>query len=440
MAIRKSIETSRRKFIKNIASAAVGTVVLPNIIPSSAIGATPPSDRIVMGIIGMGGQGRVNIHEFMRLKQWEGKLQFVALCDLDKGHLERGKGIIDTFHKNKDCRTYEEYREFYEKEKLDAVSIAVPDHWHSFTYIEAANHKVSMYGEKPLARSIGESKAILNAVKRNGVTFQTGSWQRSRDNFLQACELVRNGRIGKITYTEVGLPNGTRLIGTPPVQEVPEGLNWELWLGSAPRVPYRGTCHANWRWILDYSGGQLTDWAGHHIDIAQWGLGIDRTGPVEISGTGVYPREGLYDVPVEYDFTCKFANGLTMRVANEARLPLGAGATWYGEKGWIRVDRGRLLSSDPKILEEKMGAGDTRLYASDNHWNNFLECVRDKKETIAPVEVAHRAISVALLGEIAMQTGEVIKWDPDKEEIIGNERASRMLTRPLRAPWKLPTA
>ena len=443
MTIKGSNETSRRKFLKNVASAAAGTIILPNIIPSSAIGATPPSDRIVMAVIGSGSQGRSNMNDFMRLKQWEGKLQFVAVCDVDKTNLERGSTMINTYHKNKSCRTYEDYRELLEKEPLDAVSIAIPDHWHSFIYIAAANKKVNMYGEKPLARSLKESKMILDAVKRNGIIFQTGSWQRSQPHFRHACELVRNGRIGKINYAEVGLPNGGRSVGTPPVQAIPEGLNWDFWLGSAPKVPFRGILHWDWRWILDYSGGQLTDWAGHHIDIAQWGLGMDRTGPVEVSGMGVYPHEGIYDVPVEYDITCKFANGLTMRVANQTRLPRGAGATWYGEKGWIRVDRGAqrgLQASDPAILAETMGANDTRLYESNNHWNNFLECVRDKKETIAPAEVAHRAISVALLGEVAMQTGEVIKWDPDKEEIIGNERASRLMLRPLRAPWTLPTA
>ena len=443
MTIKGSNETSRRKFLKNIASAAAGTVILPNIIPSSVIGATPPSDRIVMGVIGAGSQGNSNMNDFMRLKQWIGKLQYVAICDLDDAYLERGKLKVNGYHNNKDCRTYKDYREFLEKETLDAVSIAVPDHWHYHTYTAVADKKINLYGEKPLARSLKESRAILDSVQRNGVIFQTGSWQRSQPHFRHACELVRNGRIGKINYAEVGLPNGQRLIGTPPVQDLPSGIDWNTWLGSAPKVPYRGVCHYDWRWILDYSGGQLTDWAGHHIDIAQWGLGMDRTGPVEISGIGVYPHEGLYDVPVEFDINCKFANGLTMRVANQTRLARGAGATWYGEKGWIRVDRGAqrgLQASDPAILQEVMGANDTRLYASDNHWNNFLECVRDKKETIAPAEVAHRAISVALLGEIAMQTGEVIKWDPDKEEIIGNERASRMMLRPMRAPWKFPTA
>ena len=428
---------SRRKFLKKVASVTAGAVILPNIIPSAVLGmngATPPSDRIVMGVIGSGSQGMGNVHEFMRLGSMA---RFVAMCDVDKKNLESARQRINQYNKSDDCRVYEDYRELLEKETLDAMLIAVPDHWHSLTYIATANKKIDVYGEKPLARSIKEGQAIVEAVKRNGIIWQTGSWQRSQSNFLHAAELAINGRIGKIKYTEVGLPTGTSPIGTPPVMEVPAELNWDFWLGSAPKVPFRGVYHWNWRWILDYSGGQLTDWAGYHIDIAHWGLGLDRTGPIEIAGEGVYPREGIYDVPIEYDFLCKYANGMNVRVANNSRVK--GGVVWFGENGWIHVDRGHLQASDPKILDEKMGAGDTRLYKSENHWKNFLECVKSRKETITPADIAHRSISVGLLGEIAMQTREVIKWDPDKQEIIGNERASRMLLRPMRAPWKLPT-
>jgi predicted dehydrogenase len=212
-----------------------------------------------------------------------------------------------------------------------------------------------------------------------------------------------------------------------------------MWLGPALKAPYRGVSHWNWRWILDYSGGQLTDWAGHHIDIANWGTGLENTGPDEISGMGVYPREGLYNVPVEYDFLCKYANGIEMRVANQSRLKQGPGATWYGEKGWINVDRGKLSASDPKILQEVIGESEIHLYKSDDHWQNFIDCVISRKQTITPVDVAYRAISVALLGEIAMTTGQIIKWDPKKEEIIGNPSASRLLNRPYRQPWEFPT-
>ena len=433
-----SNKTNRRQFLGSATTAALGAAVLPSIIPSSALGMNgllPPSDRIVMGSIGTGSQGTGNMRNFLKFKE----VQYVALCDVDANHLKRGQKIVNDHHQNNDCRIYEDYREFLEKEKLDAVCISVPDHWHTHTYIAAAEKKINIWGEKPLARSIQEGKAIVKAVQQNGIIWQTGSWQRSVANFHHAAELVFNGRIGKVNYIEVGLPDGKKGIGTPPVKEIPEGLNWEFWLGSAPKVPFRGVCHWDWRWILDYSGGQLTDWAGHHIDIAHWGMGLDRTGPIEVEGVGVFPREGIFDVAVEYDFLCKYANGLQMRVANASRLKHGMGVTWHGETGWVHVGRGQLFASDPKILEEKMGEGDTLLYKSNNHFGNLLECVRTGNETITPVDVAHRSISVGLLGEIAITTGQKIQWDPEKEEIIGNDRASRLLNRPMREPWTFPT-
>jgi predicted dehydrogenase len=433
-------KSSRRDFVKRSAAVVAGAIVLPQIIPSSAFGMrgrVAPSDRIVIGSIGTGSQGMANMRDFLELKN---AVQYVAVCDVDALHLAKAKEIVDLANKNSDCRTYGDYREFLEKEKLDAVSIALPDHWHGIIYTEAANKKLHVYGEKPICRTIKDGQTIVSAVKKNNIIWQTGSWQRSLPNFHHGAELAINGRVGKIKYIEVGLPDGNKGIGTPPVKEVPAELNWEMWLGPALKVPYRGISHWDWRWILDYSGGQLTDWAGHHIDIANWGAGLEHTGPVEISGAGVYPVDGIYNVPVEYDFLCKYANGIEMRVANAARLPLGMGTTWHGDLGWVHVDRGDVISaSDPKILNEVIGDNEIQLYKSENHWQNFIDCVRSGKQAIAPVEVAYRAISVALLGEIAMTTGQTIKWDPDKEEIIGNPRASRLLSRPYRQPWTLPT-
>ena len=434
-------KTSRRTFLKRSAAAAAGVFVLPTIIPSSVLGMggkLAPSDRIVMGAIGTGSQGMSNMRDFLRLKD---AVRFVAVCDVDAIRLTQARDTVDKANNSRDCRTYGDFREFLEKEKLDAVSIALPDHWHGIIYTEAVNKKMNVYGEKPICRTIEDGRVIVNAVKKNKIIWQTGSWQRSEDNFRKGAELTINGRAGKIKYIEVGLPDGGGGIGTPPVQKIPPELNWEMWLGPAPKVPYRGVSHWNWRWILDYSGGQLTDWAGHHIDIANWGAGLEHTGPVEVSGTGVYPPEGIYNVPVEYDFLCKYGNGIEMRVANASRLKLGMGTTWHGDNGWIHTDRGGMLTaSDPKILEEVITENEIHLYKSTNHWQNFIDCVRSGNQAIAPIEVAYRAISVALLGEIAMTTGQTIYWDPETEEIQGNPRASRLLTRPYRTPWILPTA
>jgi predicted dehydrogenase len=364
----------------------------------------------------------------------------VAACDVDKNHRDRAKAIVDEKYGNSDCATYLDFRELIGRGDLDAVTMALPDQWHAIPAIAAARAGLDIHAQKPLARTIREGRAICDAVKKHGTVWQTGSQQRSGRDFHRACELVRNGRIGKVYKVEVGLPDG-KAAGVKPLLPVPEHLDWNFWLGPAPWRPFtdfgRGTCHWDWRWIMDYSGGQLTDWAGHHIDIAHWGLGLGRTGPVEIEGRGVYPRGGLYDVPIAYKFTCKYANGLVMTVANRSQLPKGMGSVWYGEKGWIHVNRGRLDAEPKSVLDSVIGPDEIRLYKSTDHRGNFLDCIRTRSETVAPVEVAHRSISVALLGEIAMLTKRKLKWEPEKETFLDDEEANRMLSRPMRSPWHL---
>ena len=343
---------------------------------------------------------------------------------------------MDGRYKNADCRTYHDFRELIARDDIDTLSLALPDHWHSIPVVMGARAGKDMYGEKPLARTIGEGKIMRDTVNRYGRIWQTGSWQRSVRDFHRACELVINGRIGKVQRVEVGLPTGGGT-GNNPVQPVPEGVDWDFWLGPAPWVPYRGVIHWNWRWMMDYSGGQLTDWAGHHIDVAHWGLGLDLTGPVEIEGVGEYPKDGIYDAPTKYKFTCKYRDGLEMVVANDRQQPKGMGTVWYGQNGWIHVKRGRLEASDGKILKETIGPDEIRLYNSRDHHQNFLDCVKSRKKTITPIEIAHRSISVGLLGEIAMLLGRKVHWDPDKEEFVNDDAANRMLTRPMRSPWSV---
>jgi len=433
-------EMNRRRFLKGITGITAGAVAFPYIVSSSALGNSrnvAASNRIVMGCIGVGSQGTGNMRGFLGKKQ----VQIVAVCDVDRRNRDRAKKIVDDRYGNDDCRTYLDFRDVIEREDIDALSLALPDHWHSIPVIMAARAGKDMYGEKPLARTISEGRAMVDAVNHYGRIWQTGSWQRSVQNFHRGCELVRNGRIGKVHKVEVGLPTGGGG-GEPAVQAPPEGLDWDFWLGPALWRPFmkysRRAPHWDWRWIMDFSGGQLTDWAGHHIDIAHWGLGLDETGPVEIEGKGVYPREGIYDAPTEYKFTCKYANGLTMVVANDRQQPKGMGTVWYGEKGWIYVNRGNKLQAEPKsILDETIGPDEIRLYESRDHQQNFLDCVLSRKKTITPIEVAHRSISVGLLGEIAMLTGRKLRWDPDREVFINDEQANRMLWRPMRSPWHL---
>jgi len=428
---------SRRQFLKGATVAAAGVAGFPYFVPSSALGRAgnvAASNRIVMGCIGMGGMGSGNMGGFLGKKE----VQVVAVCDVDAGRRNRARDRVNKKYGNQDCVAYSDFREEIERKDIDALSLALPDQWHSIPAVMGARSGKDMYAEKPLARTIREGRAICDAVHRYSRVWQTGSQQRSSGNFHRACELVRNGRIGKVHKVEVGLPTGGST-GNRPVQPVPEGLDWDFWLGPAPWRPYcgfgRDRCHYQWRWIMDFSGGQLTDWAGHHIDIAHWGLGLDRTGPIEIEGKGVYPKDGIYDVPTEYKFTCKYDNGIVMTVANNRQIPQGT--KWYGEKGWIYVKRGKLESEPKSVLQEKIGPNEIKLYKSNDHKQNFLDCIRSRKLTIAPVEVGHRSISVALLGEIAMLTEQKLRWDPEKEIFLNSDQANRMLSRPMRAPWHL---
>jgi predicted dehydrogenase len=432
--VSKCKDISRRRFLEEATGITAGAIAFPYIVSPSALGNAgdvAASNRIVMGCIGMGGMGTGDMRGFLSKKE----VQVAAVCDVDKDHRDSAKKEVDEKYQNNDCKTYQDFREVIARDDIDALSLAMPDHWHSIPAVMGAAAGKDIHAQKPLARTIAEGRAICNAVRRYGIIWQTGSQQRSSSDFHRACELVRNGRIGKVTQVEVGLPTGGAS-DNKPVQPIPEGVDWDFWLGPAPWVPYRGILHWNWRWMMDYSGGQLTDWAGHHIDIAHWGLDLERTGPVEIEGTGVYPRDGIYNVPMEYKFTCKYANGIVMTVANNKQIPQGT--KWYGESGkWIYVKRGKLEANPPNVLNEVIGPDEIKLYKSRDHKQNFLDCVKSRKETIAPAEVAHRSISVGLLGEIAMLTERKLQWDPNKELFLNDEQANRMLSRPMRSPWHL---
>ncbi|MDP8244857.1 MAG: Gfo/Idh/MocA family oxidoreductase [Candidatus Hinthialibacter antarcticus] len=420
---------SRRNFLKS-------TFAAPMFISASAMGTfgnVAPSNRIVMGCIGVGSQGTGDMRNFMRRDE----AYIRAVCDVDGSHRKRAKQSVDEFNDNSDCAAYVDFRELLERDDLDAVLIAVPDHWHALPAIAAAKRGLDVYGEKPLSRSIRESRAICDAVRRYGRVWQTGSQQRSEGNFQHACELVRNEKIGAIHTVEVGLPGGGST-DLKPTKPAPEDLDWDRWLGPAPWREYcdfgRDRCHWDWRWIMDYSGGQLTDWAGHHIDIAHWGMGYDQTGPVEISGSAEYPREGLYDTATSYSFVCKYKTGVTINISSSNR----GGTKWIGENGWVWVNRGAIEASDENLLKKDcIGPNDTRLYQSRDHFQNFLDCVKSRQETICPAETGCRSISVGHLGEITMLLNRKIRWNPDTETIIDDPEANALLGRAYRKPWTL---
>jgi len=432
----------RRQFLKTAAVGGAAAVAgFPTIVKATALGrggAVAPSDRTVMAGIGFGMMGPGNMENFLEKPE----VQWVAVCDLDTVPLAMAKGIVDKKYGNKSCATYHDFRELYLRKDLDAVSIAVPDHWHAILSVAALRAGFDVYGEKPLTHSLREGRALCDAVKRYGRVWQTGSWQRSVENFHQAAELVRNGRIGKVKRIEVGLPAGhydfAGTFGQEALVAPPPNLDYEFWVGPAPWWPYsKARVHMNWRWNMDFGGGQYMDWIGHHLDIAHWGMGWDETGPVEIEAAGEFPTSGIYNSPTRYSVKARYADGTPMVLAG-GHDEIWSGTKWIGEYGWIWVDRGQFETEPASLKREVVGPGEVRLYKSRDHHQNFLDCVRSRGETITPAETAHRSASVGHLGVIAMEVGRKIKWDPATETIIGDPEAERLLGHSYRKPWQLP--
>ncbi len=433
-------EISRRRFL----AAAGVAITAPTIIPASIFGKKgrpAPSERITMGVVGWGMMGPGNTKAFLGQKD----CQVVAACDLDKRPLEQAVNTINAHYDNKDCKEYHDFRELMARDDIDAVMLAVPDHWHALVAVEAAKRKKDIYGEKPLARTIAEQQAIVKAVHKNHRIWQTGSWQRSVENFHKACEIVRNGMIGKITRVEVGLPAGHNdFKGTAEkmsVTDPPPELDYEFWIGPSKMMPYiEARVHMNWRWHYNTGGGQLLDWIGHHGDIAHWGLGFDQTGPSEIEGHGEFPPEdAVWNTCTKYHITLKYPKGVTMIIAG-GHPEIRSGTKWISDDGWVWVDRGGFNASHSDWKAMKQLPDDQRkikLYESSNHHRNFLDCVKSRKPTITPVEVAHNSAIPGHLGLIAMMSGRKIKWDAKRERILDDTEAKQLLTRNYRPPWKL---
>ncbi|MCA9290774.1 MAG: Gfo/Idh/MocA family oxidoreductase [Phycisphaerales bacterium] len=417
--------TSRRHFL-----AAVATSVSAPLILSRAAGARPePSNRLTMGLIGCGGMGRANLHEFLR----QPDVQVVAVCDPDRTRRDETARDVDTFYGTSGCASYNDFRDLLARDDIDAVIQATPDHWHGLIVVHAARAGKDIYGEKPLSLTIDQGRAMVNAVRRHGRVFQTGSQQRSDGRFRAACELVRNGRIGRVHHVTCGLPT-TPTAPNMPALPVPDGFDYDLWLGPAPFEPYcERRTHWDFRWILDYSGGQVTDSGAHHIDIAHWGLGLETTGPTRVAGRGDFPDDGLFDTATNFDFTASYASGVEIRVTNDFEN----GVKWEGDDGWIFVSRSRIDASDPRILREQIRPNEVNLPRVSSHRRNFLDCVRSRRAPIAPIEHAHRTISVSHLGNIAMMLGRPVRWNPDTEQFIDDASADRLRDRPMRGDWRL---
>ncbi len=456
---------NRRRFLKAAGSAAILPVALRSF--GAQTPATSPNNRINLGVIGMGWQGPGNTEAFLTLSD----CQVVAACDIDTNHLQAAVKKINDAYGNEDCKAYHDYRELLARDDIDAVMIAVPDHWHEIVATEAARHKKDIYGEKPLAHTIAEQQSIVRAVQTNKIIWQMGSWQRSVPMFHKAAEIVRNGLIGDVTHVEVGLPGGNAdfddvekealarlttegqnvgsleqiVSGSPAwnllVTEPPKELDYEMWIGPSKMEPYiRARSHKSWRWNYNTGGGELLDWIGHHCDIAHWGLDFDKTGPYAIEGSGeLPPANAVWNTAPKYRFELKYPRGITMTIAG-GYPDIKTGVKWIGTEGWVWVDREGFDASNPAWKQGKYLPRELRkvkLYTSADHQQNFLDCIKTRQATVTPVEVGHNSAIPGHLCRIAMATGRKIRWNAKEEKIIGDPQASKLMTREYRAPWKM---
>src|SRR5882757_2616758 len=456
---------NRRNFLKVAGSAAVLPAVFPTLRAQSSKASA--NNTINLGVIGMGWQGPGNTQSFLASQD----CQVVAACDIDKNHLQGAVKMINDAYGNEDCKGYHDYRELLAREDIDAVMIAVPDHWHEVIATEAARRKKDVYGEKPLARTIAEQQSIVRAVEENGIIWQMGSWQRSVPTFHKAAEIVRNGLIGTVTHVEIGLPSGQKDFtgaekealeklsslpdkisslaevkpGTPAwnllVTDPPAELDYNTWIGPSKMEPYiAARSHKDWRWNYNTGGGQLLDWIGHHCDIAHWGMDCDRSGPSEIEGHGEFPvANAVWNTSTKYRMELKYPRGITMTIAG-GYDDIKSGVKWIGTEGWVWVDRGGFDASNPAWKQGKSLPGNLRkvkLYISNNHQQNFLDCVKSRQQTITPVQTGHHSTIPGHLGLISMLTGRKIRWSVKDEKILNDPEASKLMTREYRAPWKL---
>lgn len=421
----KPLARSRRRFLKTSAAA----VAAPTILPSSVFAKPAPSDQVVVGSIGTGDLGR---RHHLNILLNNRRIKVGAVCDVDQRHREMAAQDVFNRQKNR-VGVYKDFRDLCDRKDIDAVLIAVPDHWHALTAIYAMESGKDVYCEKPLTLTIGEGIKMVEAARRYGTVFQTGSQQRSDDRFRLACELVRNEKLGKLQRVDTYIGDIDAGSWQPSTTPPPE-LDWDFWLGPAPFAEYApNRCHYQFRWFSDYSGGKMTDWGAHHNDIAQWGIGADGSGPVKVEGTGMFHPNGPHDVPGTFDVKYTYGNGVELHCH-----ALGEnGVKFTCADGWIFVSRSKIEASNPEVLKTQFGSSDVRLYDSKNHHNNWLDCIASRERPVCDVEIGHRSATVCHLGNIAIKLGRPLQWDPTKEQFVNDDQANLLVSKPMRAPWHL---
>lgn len=431
----KKGDIDRRQFLKQITKASIAAASSPYVVQSSALGkagSVAASERITLGFIGVGSHGiGMNLKSFLA----NADAQAVAVCDVDPNHLAKARNIVNQKYGNSDCATYKDFREIIYRDDIDAVMISTPDHWHAPMSIMAAKAGKDVECEKPTL-TVHEGRVLAETMQRYGRVFQWSTEDRAVDIYHRMCELVRNGRIGKVQTIHVELPSGPRNPGNPKPMSLPNGFDYDMWLGPAPWAPYtKDRCHWNFRWILDYSGGQLTDWGAHLLDGAQWGNDTEHTGPVEVQGKGVFGRDGLYNTAKEYRIEYKYADGVRLIVTSGTPSLRFEGAEgWIGNRGW----RAPLQAEPKSILNSVIGPNETHLYTCPaGEQRNFLDCVKSRKPCYFPPEIGQRCFTIAHIGNISMILGRKLRWDPEKEQFVNDDEANRMLSRSMRSPWHL---
>ena len=431
---------TRRQFLKSAATVGAGMF-----IPAGVFGSNAPGNRITIGMIGMARQAyHSNLKSFLNASD----AQVVAVCDVDAWRLDNAQKAVEKHYAKersagrfKGCSTYRDFRELLDRADIDAVMISTPDHWHVPMATAAARAGKDICCEKPLTLTIAEGRVLSDTVRRYNRVFRTDSEFRSHACFQKACELVLNGRIGKVHTIRTGVPAGD--VAGPPESEmpVPEELDYDLWLGPAPYAPYtvnriqprHSYNRPGWMRVPDYCEGMVTNWGAHLNDIAQWGNGTDRTGPVEVEGTGEFPRDGLWNVLLSFEIKYKYANGVRL-IYNISQPHV----RFEGTEGWIQANyNDRSLKAQPEsILKSPTGPDEIHLPLKSEK-RDFIDAIKTRGQTLADAEVGHRTTSLCQLGHIAIQVGRKLKWDPDAERFTNDETANRLLSRSLRSPWRL---
>lgn len=436
---------TRRHFLAEGAAAVAGAFGFPTFVSAASLGKgrnTAPSQKINVGCIGVGPQGRGVMGNFLR----ERDCRVVAVCDVKTHVLQGAQQAVNNFYGGSGCAAYSDFRELLARDDIDAVLIATPDHWHVPVAVAAAEAGKDMYVEKPLGLSLAEDWVLQQVVHRYGCVFQFGTQQRSDAKFRLACELARNGRIGRLHTINVWSPASASGGSSGPVP-VPDWLDYDMWLGPAPYVPYSAKCCSNeiWWYVSDYALGFIAGWGIHPLDIAMWGGGDILKGTVQVEGSAVFPSEGVCDTATSWDVTFNFPGGVQMNFTSGPRQEwierYGTGryhgTAFEGTEGWVVVDRTEVKAHPHSLLRTVFGPDEQRLYESRGHVRNLLDCVRTRSETICPVEEAVWADTLCHISNIATRIGVRLEWDPQKGGFVGNDAANRMLGRSMRSPWRV---